>query len=113
MSKTFINRPKEDEPTKFDDWSQEEIDQYLDTLDFQGLQQLFRELCGPYARPAPIKKEAREAIHAWIILRQAELEGHVEPATDDQGNQLYRLGQRCFKVTQLGLNYAAGRNKRN
>jgi hypothetical protein len=114
MSKTnYINRSKEDEPTQFDHWSGDEIDQYLDTLDSQGLQPLFRELCGPYARPAPTAKEARQAIYAWIIVRQLERDGLIEPVTDDQGNQIYRRGQRSFKATPLGLNVASGAQELN
>jgi hypothetical protein len=110
---SYINRPKEDEPAQFDNWSGDEIDQYLDSLDLPGLQQLFRELCGPYARPALTAKEARQAIYAWIIVRQLERDGILEPVTDDQAKQEYRHGQRVFTMTSLGRNYAAGLKGQN
>jgi hypothetical protein len=109
----YINRPKQDEPTYFDHWSEHEVERHMDTLDLPGLQKLHREMYGPYVPPVSTKREARHAISCWCTNRQLERDGLIEHATDDQGNQLYRRGQRVLRITTLGLNVTSGELKLN
>jgi hypothetical protein len=74
---------------------------------------LYREMYGPYVPPVSTEEEARHAICCWTTIRQLERDGLIGPATDDQGNQIYRKGERVFRITPLGLNVRAGEKELN
>ena len=97
----YTNRPKEDEPTYFNDMSEEELERHLATIDMEGLRQLHLEMYGPYSEPVTTKEEARKAILGWCCVRVLERDGLLKPVTDDQGNQVYRRGQRVFQISPL------------
>jgi hypothetical protein len=111
--KSYINRPKEAEPTYSFQWSDDEVERHMDTLDLPGLQKLHREMYGPYVPPVFTKREARHAISSWCAIRQLEREGLIEPATDEQGNQIYRRGQRVSRISSLGENVLSGQRDLN